>query len=331
MCPGLRSAEDNGENAGMILQQLRYLREIVAHQFSISRAAEALHTSQPGISKQVRLLEEELKLDIFVRKGGRIAGLTEPGRLILDAANSALMSTENITSVARDYLEDEVGRMRVAATFTVAKYLLPQAYLKFVERYPKIQLSLFEGDPVSACNMVAAGDADIAVTTRPTRQYPKLLAMECCRLEPVLIVPLGHPLLKHQSPTLAEIAKYRFITFNTGSLEQSRIQQKFEDSGFPMKVVFSSPMNADVVKGLVEVGLGIAVLSKNTHDPVREPRLAAIDLCYLLEPRTVCVSIRADLHPRGYMLAFIHLLASDLDRRAVMRALAEAHANVPDV
>lgn len=314
----------------MILQQLRYLREIVAHEFNISRAAEALSTSQPGVSKQVRLLEEELKTDIFVRKGGRIVGLTQPGRVIVDAANTALRAIENISAVAQDFREEEVGMMRVAATFTVARYLLPSVFPGFVQRYPNVQLSLLEGDPVSACNMVAAGDADIAVTTRPTRQYPELLMMECFRLQPALIVPRGHPLLEMDSPTLAQIARYRFITFNTGSLEQSRIQQKFADSGFPIKSVFSSPMNADVVKSLVEAGLGIAVLSGNTYDSEREPRLAAIDLGYLLEPRTVCFSIRADLHPRAYVLAFIQLLAPHLDRRAMMHALDTAHARSHD-
>jgi LysR family cys regulon transcriptional activator len=315
----------------MILQQLRYLREIVAHEFNISRAAEALCTSQPGVSKQVRLLEDELKTDIFVRKAGRIVGLTEPGRVILNAANAALRSTENISAIARDFREEEVGLMRVAATFSVAKYLLPSVFSGFVGRYPGVNLSLLEGDPVCACNMVAAGDADIAVTTRPTQLFPELLMLECCRLQPALIVPREHPLLKTDTPTLEQIAQYRFITFNTGSLEQSRIQQKFADSGFLIKSVFSSAMNADVVKSLVEAGLGIAVLSENTYDPAREPRLAAIDLGYLLEPRAVCFSIRADLHPRAYVLAFIQLLAPHLDRRSVMHALEAAHGKPPDV
>ncbi len=314
----------------MILQQLRYLREIVAHEFNISRAAEALCTSQPGVSKQVRLLEEELKIDIFVRKGGRIVGLTEPGRVIVDIANAALRATENIGTVARDFREEGVGLMRVAATFSVAKYLLPSIFPGFVERYPNVSLSLLEGDPVSACSMVAAGDADIAVTTRPTRQFPELLMMECCRLQPALIVPRGHPLLETKNPTLEQISGYRFVTFNTGSLEQSRIQQKFSDSGFPIKSVFSSPMNADVVKSLVEAGLGIAVLSRNTYDPQREPGLEAIDLDYLLEPRSVCFSIRADLHPRAYVLSFIQSLAPQLDRRAMMHALEAGRPKGPD-
>jgi len=312
----------------MILQQLRYLREIVAWQFNVSRAAEALHTSQPGVSKQIRLLEEELKTNIFVRKGGRIVGLTDPGKMIVEAALAALRATENIGTVARDYLEDEVGVMRIAATYSVARYILPPAFGDFAERYPKVQLSLLEGDPVNACRMVASGDADIAVTTRPTEPSRDLLMLECCRLSPVLITPRDHPLLHKDKPTLAEISEYRFVTFNAGSLGQSSIRQKLGESGIPLKAVFTSAMNADIVKCLVESGLGIAVLSANTFNPERDPKLAAIDLSYLLEPRIVCFFIRADVYPRAYVLEFMRLLAPSLDRRTVMNALAEASMNV---
>ncbi|MGA1343337.1 MAG: LysR substrate-binding domain-containing protein [Hyphomonas sp.] len=309
----------------MILQQLRYLREIVSRQFNISRAADALHTSQPGVSKQIRLLEEELKINIFVRKGGRIVGLSEPGRLIFESAQAALRATENIAIVARDHLEDEVGTMRIAATYSVARYILPPAFSSFVGRYPKVQLSLLEGDPAGVCRMVASGDADIAITTRPTEAFQDLLMLECCRLKPVLITPRKHPLLdKGSTPSLAEISRYRFVTFNAGSLGQSRIQQMLGESGISLKAAFASAMNADIVKSMVEAGLGIAVLSHNTFDPERDPKLAAIDLSDLLEPRIVGFFIRADVYPRAYVLEFMRLLAPALDRRTVMSALAEA-------
>lgn len=308
----------------MILQQLRYLREIVARQFNVSRAAEALHTSQPGVSKQIRLLEEELKINIFVRKGGRIVGLSDPGRMIVEAAQAALRAMENISIVARDHLEDEVGAMRVAATYSVAKYILPPAFSGFVERYPKVQLSLLEGDPVGACRMVTSGDADIAITTRPTEEFRDMVMLECCRLKPVLITPRNHPLVDKGTPTLAEISEYRFVTFNAGSLGQSRIRQKLAESGIPLKAAFASAMNADIVKSMVEAGLGIAVLSDNTFNPDRDPKLAAIDLSDLLEPRIVCFFIRADVYPRAYVLEFMRLLTPALDRRTVMNALAEA-------
>ncbi len=310
----------------MILQQLRYLRAIIAHGFNISRAAEALNTSQPGISKQVRLLEEELKIDIFVRERGRITGLTEPGAAILKAANTALRATENIGSVARDYVQDEVGCLRVAATFTVAKYHLPSVFQGFAGRYPKVALTLHEGDPTGVSRMVCEGEADIAVTTRPTGSFSDLLMMECFRLPPVLIAPKGHPLLQLENPTLGQISRYPFITSNAGSLGQSRIQQKFEEAGHPVRAVFSSSMNSDVVKSLVEAGLGIAILSSSVYDPEREPRLGCIELGHLLEPRIVCFAVRSDLHHRAFVLAFIRMLVPGLDERALLRALADAAA-----
>jgi LysR family cys regulon transcriptional activator len=308
----------------MVLQQLRYLTEIVARQFNISRAAMALHTSQPGVSKQIRLLEEELKINIFVRKGGRIVGLSEPGRMIVEAAHAALRATENIATVARDYLEDEVGVMRVAATYSVARNILPPAFSEFVKRYPKVQLSLLEGDPVGACRMVVSGEVDIAITTRPTEVFKDLLMLECCQLKPILIAPRKHPLLEKVNPTLAEIASYKFVTFNAGSRGQSNIQKKLGDSGFPLNAAFNSAMNADIVKSMVEAGLGIAVLSENTFNAERDPNLGSIDLSYLLEARTVCFFIRADIYPRTYLLKFMQLVNPELDRRSVMNALAQA-------
>lgn len=308
----------------MVLQQLRYLTEIVSRQFNVSRAAKALHTSQPGVSKQIRLLEEELKINIFVRKGGRIVGLSEPGRMIVEAAHAALRATENIATVARDHLEDEVGVMRVAATYSVARNILPPAFSQFVQRYPKVQLSLLEGDPVGACRMVVSGEVDIAITTRPTEGFHDLLMLECCQLKPILIAPRKHPLLDKVNPTLAEIASYQFVTFNAGSRGQSNIQKKLGDSGFPLNAAFNSAMNADVVKSMVEAGLGIAVLSDNTFNADRDPKLGSIDLSYLLEARTVCFFIRADVYPRTFLLEFMHLVNPDLDRRSVMNALAQA-------
>lgn len=308
----------------MILQQLRYLRAIIENGFNISRAAEALHTSQPGISKQVRLLEQELRIDIFIRDRGRILGLTEPGRAIAQAADAALLATQNIGSVASDFLEDEVGSLRIAATFTVAKYLLPPTFLQFVRRYPRVALSLHEGDPSSACRMVSAAEADIAVCTRPSGRYPDLLLSECRKLSQVLIAPKGHPLLFDTNPGLADIARYPFITFNAGSLGQTRIQQKFEENGHPVKAVFSSSMNADVVKSLVAEGLGVAILSRIVYDPVRDPELGCIDLDHLLEPRSVCFAIRADLHPRAFVLSFIRMLVPGFDVRSMPQALSGA-------
>jgi LysR family cys regulon transcriptional activator len=307
----------------MKIHQLRYLSEIARQGLSFSNAASALHTSQPGISKQIRLLEEELGTDLFIRSGNRIVEMTEPGRRIVGIANLILRELDNVKSAAREFTDGDVGQLHVAATFTFARYRLPQVFQRFVSRYPRVEVRLLQGSPVQVSRLVAAGEADIALTTPPAEEFAELLFLEYCKLPRALVAPRGHPLLKRKGVTLKAISSYPLITLDVGSHGQSKMRDLFARSGLEPHIVFSG-VDVDVVKAFVEAGLGIAVLPRIAYEPEREPKLRAMDVSHLFESHSGCLAIRKNHYLRGFVYAFIEILTSGMDRRAVEKAVDTA-------
>lgn len=304
----------------MKLQQLRYLREIAHRNLSFSRAAAALHTSQPGISKQMRLLEQELGVDLFIRSGNRIIELTEPGRHIVDIAMLVLRQTDNIKAAASEYRGGETGRLTVAATFTLARYVLPGAFQRFAAQYPKVELKLLHGSSDQVCALVASGEADIGLTTQPAAAFPDLLMLEYCHLPRALIVPRKHPLATSKGISLERISTYPLITLDAGSHGQANMRKLFASKGLEPNIVFSGA-NVDIVKAFVEAGLGIAILPRLSFDPARDPGLRALTVDHLFEPHHASLAIRKSHYLRGFALDFMHMLAPKIDRRIVERAL----------
>ena len=309
----------------MKLHQLRYLCEIARQGLSFSGAAAALHTSQPGISKQIRLLEEELGVDLFIRNGNRILEMTEPARRIVAIATLVFRELDDIRSVASEFREGNTGRLTLAATFTFARYILPGALRRFAARHPRVEVSLLQGSPAEVSRLASSGAADIALTTRPAEDFPDLLFLEYRKLPRVLLTPVGHPLLREKRISLKSISAHPLITLDIGSQGQLQMRDLFTRSGLQPNIVFAG-VDVDVVKGFVEAGLGIAVLPRLVFDAGRDPKLRALDVGHLFEAHVGCLAIRKNHYLRGYAFDFIETLTSSIDRRSVEKALAAARA-----
>ena len=312
----------------MKLHQLRYLCEIARQGLSFSGAAAALHTSQPGISKQIRLLEEELGVDLFIRSGNRILEMTEPARRIVAIASLVFRELDDIKAVASEFREGGSGRLNLAATFTFARYILPGALRSFVARHPRVDVSLLQGSPAEVSRLASSGAADIALTTRPAEDFPDLLFLEYCKLPRVLVAPAGHPLLREKRVSLKAISRHPLITLDIGSHGQLRMRDLFARSGLEPNIVFAG-VDVDVIKAFVEAGLGIAVLPQLAFDSRRDSKLRALDVGHLFDAHVGCLAIRKNHYLRGYAYDFIETLASNIDRRAVEKALVAARAAAP--
>ncbi|MDB5902457.1 MAG: Transcriptional regulator CysB [Betaproteobacteria bacterium] len=280
----------------MNLRQLRYISEIVRRDLNISTVAAALHTAQPGISKQVRLLEDELGVPIFVRSRGRLSALTEEGARIVELANRALDEIDNIHSVGRERRRPASRTLVIATTHTQARYVLPDILKRYARRHPTVRINLRHGDPAQIAALVASGEADIGVTTGTGDNVKDLLALPYRKMKRVVIVPRGHPLLQRKRLTLKALARYPLVTYEPQFTGRRELMRAFEREGLT-PTLFVSAIDADVIKTCVEQGLGIAVLSEVTYDPERDPRLRAIPAGNLFAPSTTSVL----LHRRRYL------------------------------
>ena len=309
----------------MTLRQLRLLLEIVRQGNHISAAAEASHVSQPAVSKQIRLLEAELGFALFTRKRNQVLGLTDLGREVLEVARRMLADADNLRHIREDFVARDSGNFTIAATHTQARYLLPRIIERFVTRHPKIQLGLLQGNPTQICELVDAGEADMAIGTEGTRAFPNLVMLPCFELSQIVVVKAGHPLLKVKKPTLSEIAKYPIIAHRSNTAGPWRFSGIFERGGLTPKVI-SSAVDADVCKIYVELGLGITILSAVVFDRSRDTKLRAIDASHLFEPMTTFVSLRRNTYLRSYVLDIIQALATGFTPDEIGRAVKEGGA-----
>jgi LysR family transcriptional regulator, cys regulon transcriptional activator len=304
----------------MKLQQLRYLCEVAKRGLNLSDAAAALYTSQPGISKQIRLLEDELGVDILVRNGKRVVGVTEPGRLILAIAERILKDTENLRQVGREFAAEDSGALSIATTHTQARYALPPVVQRFIQRYPKVRLSLREGSPQQISELMQSGAADIAIITEGYELYEDLVMLPCSQWNRCVITPLKHPLLKERQLTLDLIAQYPIITYDFAFSAGSPIKRAFDARGIKPGVALTA-IDADVIKAYVELGLGIGILAKMAFDPARDFGLRLIDASHLFEPSTTHIGVPRNAYLRGYVFDFIELFAPQLTRRVIEATL----------
>ena len=300
----------------MKLQQLRYLREVAKRGLNLSEAAEALHTSQPGISKQIRQLEDELGVEILVRNGKRVVDVTEPGRLVLGIAERILQDSENLRQVAREFAAEGTGSFTIATTHTQARYALPPVIARFSQRYPKVRLSLRQGSPQHIAELVETGEADLAIATEAAEFYDKLVQLPCFQWNRCVITPLRHPLLKEKQLTLEAIARYPVVTYDFAFTGESPIKRAFDNKGITPNVVLTA-IDADVIKAYVEMGLGIGILAKMAFDPARDLGLRLVDASHLFEPSMTRIAVRPKAYLRGYVYDFIELFAPHLKRAVV--------------
>ncbi len=303
----------------MKLQQLRYLREVVRHNLNVSEAAAALHTSQPGVSKQIRLLEEELGVQILVRNGKRVVDVTEPGRIIVGVADRMLQDADSLMKIGSDFGSEGRGILAIATTHTQARYALPPIIQRFIQRYPGVRLSLREGSPQQIAELMAAGEADIAIVTEAYEVYEGLVLLPCSQWNRCVVTPLRHPLLR-QPITLEAIARYPIVTYDFAFEGDSPIKRAFDTRQLKPNVVLTA-IDADVIKHYVELGLGIGILAKVAFDPARDHGLRLLDASHLFDPSTTNIAIRRLAYLRGYVFDFIEMFAPHLTRRVIEATL----------
>jgi LysR family cys regulon transcriptional activator len=304
----------------MKLQQLRYLREVARAGLNVSEAAERLHTSQPGVSKQIRLLEEELGVEIFVRHGKRMLEVTEPGRAVLAMAERILSDAENLRRVSEEFAAEASGSLVIATTHTQARYALPTVVAKFRELYPKVSLALRQGSPTQLCEQVIAGDADLAIATEAIAEYRELTMLPCYQWNRCLVAPPGHPLLQEKPLTLEAIARHPVITYDFAFAGRSQVNKAFEARGLAPNVVLTA-IDSDVIKTYVGLGLGVGIIAKMAFDPEQDRDLRAVDASHLFESSTTRIGIRRGTYLRRYAYDFIRLFAPHLTREVVDAAM----------
>ncbi|MEW9900144.1 HTH-type transcriptional regulator CysB [Chitinivorax sp. PXF-14] len=305
----------------MKLQQLRYLVEVSKQGLNVSDAAEKLHTSQPGISKQIRLLEDELGVQVFIRNGKRVVDVSPPGREILRIAERILREAGNLKRVGDEFANESAGSLTIATTHTQARYALPKVIKRFVELYPKVRLSIKQGSPTQICDMVVSGEADIAIATEGIELYSELIMLPCYDWNRSIVVPAGHPLLAVDHPvTIEEIAAYPVITYDFAFTGRSKINRAFESRGIAPNVVLTA-IDTDVIKTYVSLGLGVGVIASMAFEPERDTSLRAIDASHLFDPSTTRIGVRKDAYLRGYTYAFIELFAPHQSRATVEQAM----------
>ena len=304
----------------MKLQQLLYATEVARRGLNVSAAAEALHTAQPGVSSQIRQLEDELNVQIFERNGKRLVGITEPGKAILEMAERVLQEVANIKKVSGEYSNDTSGRLSIATTHTQARYALPPAVTAFKQRYPGVRLELHQGSPVHVAELAAKGIVDLAIATEALEDFNDLVTLPCYQWNRCVICPPDHPLLAMKSPTLKDIAQYPIVTYDPTVAGRSKINHAFEDAGLEPNVVLTA-IDSDVIKTYVQLGLGVGILAKMAFNAERDTGLRAIDASHLFEESTTRIGIRRGAYLRKYLYDFIELFAPHLSRGMVEAAM----------
>ena len=300
----------------MKLQQLKYIWEVAKHDLNVSKTAEALYTSQPGISKQIRLLEQELGIQIFRRSGKHLTEITPAGKNILDLVGQVLDKIDNVKQIAEEHADDNRGNLSIATTHTQARYVLPQVIQTFIDHYPAVTLNMHQGTPVQISELASKGTADFAIATEALELFHNLVMMPCYEWNRSVIVPMGHPLTTVKNLTLGEIAEYPIVTYVFGFTGRSQLDKAFNSAGLKPRVVFTAS-DADVIKTYVKLGLGIGIIASMAYDVVNDSALTALSAGHLFDASTTKIGFRRGIYLRGYMYDFIHMFAPHLDRRLI--------------
>jgi len=303
------------------LNQLRMLREIARQAHNLSSAAAALHTSQPGVSRQIQLLERELGVELLARRKNRITGLTEPGRAVLAAAERALGEADNIRLIAAEYRHEAGGRLTIATSHLHARYTLLTPIKTFALRHPGVRLQLRQADPDEILRLVSSGDADIGISTEVAVRRPDLLLLPGRVVERSLIMPLGHPLAEEARVALPDIARYPLVGYNPKQRGGQIISETFRARGLEPKLVVSA-IDSDIIKAYVAEGIGIAVIPTLALDPEADRGLRIVDVTRLFPRSVLTVSLRRDIYLRRYVPDFIQLVAPRWNFEAIRGEMA---------
>lgn len=304
----------------MKLQQLRYIWEVARHDLNVSATAESLYTSQPGISKQIRMLEDELGVQIFQRSGKHLTEITPAGQAIVSMAGEILDKVENVRQISQEFCAKDRGTLSVATTHTQARYLLPKVISEFIGRYPNVALHMHQGTPVQISESASKGKVDLAIATEALEIFDNLIMLPCYRWNRSVIVKRDHPLANDDELTLEKLAEYPIVTYVFGFTGRSQLDDAFNEKGYEPKVVFTAA-DADVIKTYVKLGIGVGIVASMAFDPVIDHELIAIDASHLFAASTTKVGLRRGTILRGFMYEFIELFAPHLNKALVDKAL----------
>lgn len=308
----------------MNLQQLRYVSEVARRNLNVSEAAAALHTSQPGVSKQIRALEDEFGMAVFVRQGRRFTALTDAGREIVATVDRILAEVANLKAVGEEFAHHAKGSLAVAVTHTQARYALPAVVTAFKKRYRDVKLKLLQGNPHHLARTVLSGEADIAIATEALEDYPELVTLPCYQWRHCVVVPEGHPLAHVKRLTLEAIAGHPLVTYDPMFAGRTAIDRTFAARGLHPEIALTA-LDSDVIKSYVSLGLGVGIISERAFRKGREKGLKALDCDHLFPAQTTRLAYRRGAYLRGYTVEFIRLFAPHV-RREDLKQLESAAA-----
>lgn len=309
----------------MNFQQLRSVREAVRCGFNLTEVANRLHTSQPGVSRQIRELEEELGIRIFVRSGKRLLGLTEPGEKVLPIIERLLLECDNLRRAGDDFAHEGRGTLTICTTHAQARYALPTVVRDFRASHPNVVLHIHQGAPQHVGEMVLSGQADIGIATDLLTRFDDLVALPSYHWTYCVVVPRGHALADGGPLTLERLAQHPIITYDVGYTGRAHIDEAFRHQGLAPSFVILA-MNADVIKTYVELDMGVGIVATMAHDDERDTGLVSIDAGHLFEPNVTHVAMRRGAYLREFAFDFIELFASPLTKAVVERALHASDA-----
>lgn len=295
----------------MNLQQFRYVSEVAKRGLNVSEAAEALHTSQPGVSKQIRALEEELGVAVFVRHGRRFTALTDAGREIVATIDRVLAGITDLKSIGEEYAARAHGRLSVAVTHTQARYALPPVVTEFKRLFPEVKLKLLQGNPHQLAHMVLAGEADLAIATEALDGYEELETLPCYSWRHCVVVPQGHPLAEVKPLTLEAIAKHPIVTYDPTFAGRNALDRTFRARGLEPEVVLSA-LDSDVIKSYVSLGLGVGIISARAYREGKEDGLVALDCSHLFPAQITRLAYKRGAYLRSYTVEFVRLFAPNV-------------------
>jgi LysR family transcriptional regulator, cys regulon transcriptional activator len=308
----------------MNLHQFRFVREAVRQNFNLTEAAKALYTSQPGVSKAIIELEDELGVEIFTRHGKRVRSLTEPGRIILASVEKILQEVESLKRVGKDYAAQDQGNLVIAATHTQARYSLPSAIAEFKKRFPKVHLSILQGSPTQVAEMVIHDQADIAIATEAIANYKELVSLPCFQWQHLAVMLPDHPLLERKTLTLDDLAQHPIITYEASFAGRTKINQAFQLRGLTPDIVLEA-IDADVIKTYVELGLGIGIMADIAFNPERDKHLRAMPVGHLFGTNVTRLALKQGAYLRSYVYTLVELLSPSLNRKLIEQALSGEH------
>ncbi|MBZ2187950.1 HTH-type transcriptional regulator CysB [Alcanivorax sp. JB21] len=304
----------------MKLQQLRYAWEVARHELNVSATAQSLYTSQPGISKQIKMLEEELGVIIFARAGKHLTHVTPVGQQILHKVGEILQHVEAIRRVSQEYRDEGTGELRIATTHTQARYALPPVIHQFTERFPAVSLHMHQGTPTQIAELAAHGEVDFAIATESLGLFSDLVMMPCYHWNRTVIVLKDHPLAQTERLTIEQLAKYPLVTYVFGFTGRSKLDEAFRQKNLNPRVVFTAA-DADVIKTYVRLGMGVGIVAHMAVDPVQDADLVKLDASHLFEASTTHIGFHRSAMLRGYMYEFMRAFAPHLTRERVDQAV----------